>query len=63
MAAGVIPNDTSKSDTANGNFINKVHFGFIAQDVQPIFPNLVYQKDNGLLGVNYPEFIPLIYKL
>ncbi|MGD0711732.1 MAG: tail fiber domain-containing protein [Bacteroidales bacterium] len=59
-ADGTIPTDTSRSDTVNGKFINYTHFGFIAQDVQNVFPNLVYQKDDGFLGLNYTEMIPLI---
>ena len=59
-ADGTIPTDTSRSDTVNGKFVNYTHYGFIAQDVQNIFPNLVYQKDDGFLSVNYTELIPLI---
>ncbi len=59
-ADGSIQNDTNKSDTANGKYANYTHFGFIAQDVQKVFPNLVYEKDDGFLGINYTELIPLI---
>ncbi len=35
------------------------HFGFIAQDVEELFPNLI--KDNlGYKTINYIEFIPVI---
>ncbi|HCA05970.1 tail fiber domain-containing protein [Chryseobacterium sp.] len=37
----------------------KIHFGFSAQEVQKIFPNLVNEK-KGYLRVNYIEFIPLL---
>jgi|GEM_PF-3922290 len=42
-------------------FDENLHFGFIAQEVQEIFPNLVGTIDSqGYLGVNYQEFIPLL---
>jgi len=45
----------SKSD------LRKSNIGFIAQDVQKIFPDLVTQSDSvGLYGINYMEFIPII---
>ncbi len=40
---------------------NKVrHFGFIAQELQEIYPNLVRTGSNGFLTVNYVEVIPLL---
>ncbi|MDR2408109.1 MAG: tail fiber domain-containing protein [Bacteroidales bacterium] len=38
----------------------KKHFGLIAQDLQKIYPNLVYEEDNGFLSVNYDELVPLL---
>jgi hypothetical protein len=38
----------------------KKHFGLIAQDLQQIYPELVYEEDNGYLAVNYTELIPLL---
>tara|TARA_Y100000590_G_scaffold462556_1_gene626961 strand:+ start:809 stop:1228 length:420 start_codon:yes stop_codon:yes gene_type:complete len=39
----------------------KVHYGFIAQDFEKIFPNLVMYKQNGKTKVvNYLEMIPLL---
>ena len=35
------------------------HYGFIAQDVQKIPPEIVYERD-GQLSVNYLELIPLL---
>jgi len=36
------------------------HFGLIAQDVQPLYPNLVKTNKDNTLFVNYQEFIPLL---
>lgn len=35
-------------------------FGFIAQDIQPVLPELVYKLDNGYLAVNYDGIIPVL---
>jgi len=48
------------------NFKNNdtdLHFGFIAQDVELIYPNLVsYDKQTDIKSINYIEFIPLMIK-
>ena len=58
-----------KSDTLQekaGHFdeksqmFQKKHFGLIAQELQQIYPDLVYENDNGYLAVNYTEIIPLL---
>jgi len=36
------------------------HVGFIAQDVQKIFPDLVYTDKNGMLSVDYIAIIPML---
>ena len=38
----------------------KQHYGFLAQDVQKLFPELVQEDGTGYLGVNYMELIPLL---
>ena len=38
-----------------------VHYGLIAQDVQKIYPELVYERD-GKLSINYTELIPMLIK-
>ena len=60
--AGLIPADTSKSDTVNINS-NKIRYGYLAQDVQKIFPDIVYQGSDGFLGIDYVELIPLMMEV
>lgn len=36
------------------------HFGFIAQEVEKVFPNLVSVSEKGDYALNYTEFIPLL---
>ena len=34
--------------------------GFIAQDVEALFPDLVDKRSNGFLGLKYARFVPII---
>jgi len=38
------------------------HYGLVAQEVQELFPNLVYEDSNGYLSINYIELIPVLIK-
>jgi hypothetical protein len=38
----------------------KTHYGFLAQDVEKIFPQLVENNNDGYKTVNYQELIPLM---
>lgn len=42
--------------------VNKKHFGFIAQELQEIYPELVEEDEKGYLGINYLEVIPLLVR-
>lgn len=42
--------------------VPKKHFGFIAQELQEIYPELVEVDEKGYLGVNYLEVIPLLVR-
>ena len=53
---------SSATDTTSNAEADRVHYGFIAQDVQKIFPDLVYEDDEGILGIDYVSLIPLIVK-
>jgi hypothetical protein len=46
-----------KNDTKN-----KLHYGFVAQDVEKIYPELVKNSEMGYKTINYIEFIPLLVK-
>jgi hypothetical protein len=39
---------------------NKTQLGFIAQELQEVFPSMVVTQDNGLLGIGYSELIPVL---
>ena len=40
--------------------MEQMHYGFLAQDVQKILPELVQEDDAGYLSINYIEMIPLL---
>ena len=42
----------------NGEDTN--HIGFIAQDIEEIYPELIKKDDDGYLSIKYLEMIPLI---
>lgn len=44
------------------NLLSKEHYGVVAQELQSIYPNLVYEGSDGTLSVNYIEIIPLLIK-
>lgn len=43
-------------------FMKNKHYGFIAQELQKIYPDLVVEGKDGYLGVNYLEVIPLLVR-
>ncbi|MBO7047267.1 MAG: tail fiber domain-containing protein [Prevotella sp.] len=38
------------------------HFGFSAQEIQELYPDLVKEGQDGFLGVNYVEMVPLLLR-
>lgn len=56
-------NDTISPSSKNDNSINKltpIHYGFLAQQVKSLYPDLVYEDEAGYLAVNYIELIPIM---
>jgi hypothetical protein len=44
----------------NAALYNRDHIGFLAQDMQKIFPDLVYEDKDGMLSVDYVSLIPVL---
>lgn len=42
--------------------MQNTHYGLIAQELQEIYPDLVVEGEDGYLGVNYIEIIPLLVR-
>lgn len=49
--------------TIDKAFYEKKQYGFSAQEVQKIFPELVFKDNSGMLGINYQGFIPILFKI
>jgi hypothetical protein len=61
----LVSTSSSKPDsikTTNDEFdiYNRDHIGFLAQDVQKIYPQLVYSDKDGMLSVDYVSLIPVL---
>lgn len=60
--------DTVKNNTINEDFNAvyitepKYHYGFLANQIQQVLPNLVEEVDSITLAVNYVELIPIMVK-
>ncbi|MBA4410170.1 MAG: tail fiber domain-containing protein [Bacteroidota bacterium] len=48
---------------ANGDITGGIEqFGFIAQEMQALFPEIVADRGDGMLGIRYTELIPILVK-
>ena len=48
------------SFTFNNDVKSNVHYGFIAQDFEKVYPNLVKNSEMGYKTINYIELIPVL---
>ena len=44
-------------------FYEREHYGFLAQDVQKVYPELVYEDNEGFLAIDYQGFIPILFEV
>ena len=47
-------------DEKPNQVLQKKHYGLVAQELQQVYPDLVYENDNGYLSINYTELIPIM---
>lgn len=54
--------DTISSELAEARYsvAKNRHYGLSAQELQTIYPELVYKGQDGTLGVNYVELVPIL---
>jgi len=50
----------SKQYTFINDPLKRVHYGYIAQDVEKIYPNLVLTNAEQIKSINYIELIPIL---
>lgn len=55
--SGLIQNE---GDAKNIGESSHLHYGFIAQEVKEVYPDLVYENSDGILSIDYTGFIPLL---
>lgn len=59
---------TTSSDTVTApqiiepDLLNREHIGFVAQELQIEYPELVYTDGEGIMGINYTQLIPILVK-
>lgn len=60
----ILPDSVSTKEVLrNAGFdISKKHYGVIAQELQELFPTLVEENQDGYLGVNYVELVPVLVR-
>jgi hypothetical protein len=43
--------------------MSNLQYGFIAQELQDVFPELVTKREDGILGIRYTELIPVLVQV
>ena len=49
-----------KEEHEDKNFEEGTHFGFVAQELKEVFPELVRQNEDGFYAINYDGIIPVL---
>ncbi|MDA3881223.1 MAG: tail fiber domain-containing protein [Prolixibacteraceae bacterium] len=49
-----------KRDKANGGKKKKTHYGFLAQDLEKIYPDMIFTDEKGVKSIFYTELIPVL---
>jgi hypothetical protein len=52
--------ETIMKDNETDSTQTNIHYGFLAQEVKEIFPDLVIEDEVGYMSVNYIAFIPML---
>ena len=64
LKAQAVAEDTAVAERSNNTIelqnMSKRHYGFSAEQLEEIYPDLVYTNDNGTKCINYMEMIPLL---
>lgn len=66
LSINTVKSDTSQQVTESkmmkidSELYSRQHIGFLAQDVQKVFPEIVYEDKDGILSVDYISLIPVL---
>ena len=54
--------EQGSADDINAHYASLRHYGVSAQELQKIYPDIVYEWQDGTLAVNYVEMVPLLLR-
>ena len=54
--------EEGSADNINARYASLRHYGVSAQELQKIYPDIVYEWQDGTLAVNYVEMVPLLLR-
>lgn len=55
------PSDTvTAPQIIEPDLLNREHIGFVAQELKTVYPELVYEDGEGVMGINYTQLIPIL---
>lgn len=54
--------DANTSAIINNEEDSRKHYGLLAQELQRIYPELVHKGQDGYLGINYVELVPILIR-
>ena len=54
--------DAYTTAIAGGGDNSRKHYGLLAQELQRIYPELVHEGQDGYLGINYVELVPILIR-
>lgn len=64
---GLQPEDQATADTVNQTYsliarqvVTKQHYGLSADELEEVFPDLVYENEDGSKSINYVEMVPIL---
>lgn len=62
ITAQVAKENIESNNNVEETVDERIHYGFVAQDFKNVFPELVYEDNQGILGIDYISLIPILVK-
>ena len=62
LLTGETSADANTSAITNSGEDSRKHYGLLAQELQRIYPELVHKGQDGYLGINYVELVPILIR-
>lgn len=58
--AGIVDEGVGGQSTIENQSLTKMHYGLSAEKLAAVYPDLVYDLDDGTKAINYMELVPLL---